>query len=236
LPKSADLAVAVLRSRPGAERTADAVQRLGFAPLIAPLLTVRPVAAEIAVSPGEVVAATSAHGVEALARRVDPSGLTLYAVGEGTGRAALRAGFGRVIAGPSDAAALAEVVASDRPQAVLVVRGREIAVDLMELLAAQGLPTRSLVVYAADAADQLPGELADALSAGRLGAVLIHSPRIGAILANLAPPGLLAGVRLIAISPAAAAPLAGLGPVVIAAHPSEAGLLDAMQHAMGDKG
>jgi uroporphyrinogen-III synthase len=236
LPKSADLAVAVLRSRPGAERTADAVRRLGFAPLIAPLLSVRPVDVDVTPAPGEVVAATSAHGVEALARLVDPSGLTLYAVGEGTGRAALRAGFGRVIAGPSDAAALAEVVASDRPQAVLVVRGREVAVDLAGLLTAQGLPTRSVVVYAADAAGQLPAELADVLSEGRLGAALVHSPRIGSILAALAPAGSLTDVALIAISAAAAAPLAGLGPVVIAAHPSEAGLLDALQHAMGDKG
>jgi uroporphyrinogen-III synthase len=236
LPRSAEPVVAVLRSRPGADRTAEAVRALGFSPFVAPLLTVRAVAAEVAVAPGEVVAVTSAHGATALASLTDPSGLTLYAVGEGTAQAALRAGFGRVIAGPSDAAALADVIVSDRPSSVLVARGREVAADLAGMLTAKGVPARSVVVYAAYAAEALPADLAAALSSGGLDAALIHSPRIGTILADLAPPGALAGVRLLAISAAAAAPLAGLGPVTLSAHPSEAGLLEALQHAMGDKG
>lgn len=226
----------MLRSRPGADRTAEAVRALGLAPLVAPLLTVGPVDADVTIAPGEVAAVTSAHGAAALATLADPAGITLYAVGEGTAQAALRAGFGRVIAGPSDAAALADVIVSDRPAGVLVARGREVATDLVDLLAAHGVPARSVVVYAADAVTDLPGLLADALGAGALAGALVHSPRIGGILAALAPAGSLAGVRLVAISPAAAAPLAGLGLVTIAAHPSEAGLIAALQHAMGDKG
>lgn len=226
----------MLRSRPGAERTAQTLLASGFRPLVAPLLTVRPMDAQITLAPGEVVAVTSAHGATALATLVDPAGLTLYAVGEGTAQAALRAGFGRVIAGPSDAAALAEVIASDRPAGVLVARGRDVAADLAGLLTADGVRSRSVVVYAAEAESALPQALADALDAGVLAGALVHSPRIGGILADLAPAGSLAGVRLVAISAAAAAPLAGHGPVTIAAHPSEAALIEALQHAMGDKG
>lgn len=236
MPRSAEPVVAVLRSQPGADRTADALRRLGFAPLVAPLLAIRPVPATVTLQPGEVVAATSAHGAAALARLVDPAGVTLYAVGEGAGQAALRAGFGRVIAGPSDAAALAQVIAADRPAAVLAARGREVAADLETLLAGMGVPARSVVVYAADAAVALPADLAAALDAAALAAALIHSPRIGEALAALAPRRALGAVQLAAISAAAAAPLAGLGPVTVADHPSEAALIAALQHAMGDKG
>ena len=106
--------------------------------------------------------------------------------------------------------------------------------DLAGALAAEGLDVRSTALYAARAAPSRRG--LEALRAGRLDGVLIHSPRAArrlAALASAAPPSAaslaapLAALAVFCNSQAAAAPLRPLGPgrLAVAAAPDETALL-----------
>lgn len=210
--------VLILRPEPGASASAARARALGLEPVVAPLFEVRPVAWEPPEA-AEAVLLTSAnaprHGGAAMTPFLR---LPCFAVGEATAAAAREAGFAEVRTGPSDGAALLPAIAGSGLSQVLHLCGRDhIALDH------EALSMDRRIVYAAEAADRLPGAAERALAEGAL--ALIHSPRAGALFGKLA--GSKTGTSIAAISKAAAiAAGPGWRDVRVAERPRDQALLE----------
>lgn len=201
--------------------TADRLTALGFEALVAPLLAIRPIPQAAPDLTGVVALAfTSRNGVDAFAALSDAREPPVFAVGDATSGAARAAGFPTVRSADGALADLAGLLAAAAPAggAVLAPGAREPAGDLAALLAGR-VEVRALPVYEAVATG--------APAPAAWDAVLIHSPRAGRALSALGP---FDGRLAVAISAAAAAPLTGLRGLAlrVAAHPSEAALLEAL--------
>lgn len=148
--------------------------------------------------------------------------LPCFAVGGETARACKTAGFAEVRSGPADGAALIAMAAQTCAARVLHLCGRE-HVPLSH-------PTVNVerrIVYAAQAAEALPGAAAEALRKGAV--ALIHSPRAGALFSSLAEAAEIdrATIAIAAISEtAAAAAGSGWKAVASAAYPRDDALLE----------
>ncbi|PLX38224.1 MAG: hypothetical protein C0606_08375 [Hyphomicrobiales bacterium] len=212
----------VTRPKPGAGKTAAMLKAKGHRAIVDPMLKiVFDDTAPIALDGVQAIAATSANAVRALGARSDKAALTalpLFTVGKATARAAENAGFTKVISADGDVMALAGLVsntleAGDGP--VLYAGGRDRKGDLEGLLRNLGFEMRLAEVYAAEPASDLGEKTVEALKAGKLGGALIFSARTGtALIAAANKAGLdqaLKGVRVIAISKAAAKPFEDLG-------------------------
>lgn len=229
------------RSRPGAEADAAALQALGHAPLIDPVLEIVPVPATVDLEPVAAVAVTSAAAVRALAALTPRRDRPLFAVGAATAAAARAAGFVEVDAGDDteagDARALAarlvRAAPGDRaPWPVLWPRGREVAADLAALafaLAPGRVEVRPVVVYAAER--RTPEQALAAVAAGEIAAVLLHSPRGARAAADALQAAGLAPPPAVALSPAVAAVWPG-EVLAVAARPDAAALMGALAEAL----
>lgn len=222
----------ITRSQPGASRTAAAVARLGWLPVVVPVAQVVPLPPDpgplVQGQAARAVLLTSAHAARHAPRELH--GRTALAVGAATAAAARTAGFARVRSADGDAAALATLARTDPDMAegAIWVRGEQVAADLVALLAPDLIPVWPLVVYAMQAPDDLAAQLAAARAQGP-GTVLVHSPA-GARALVQASPGGWQGWRMVALSPAAAAPLRTLAGITIhcATSPDEPSLLNAL--------
>jgi uroporphyrinogen-III synthase len=224
------------RPRAQAEAFATAVEAAmpgRFAVLVAPLMTIAPVAGALDLDGLQGIVFSSANGVEQFAARSAERRFVAWCVGDMTAAAARAAGFEAVSADGDvdDLAAL--VIAANRPGAgaFLHVRGRHAAGDLLGALAAAGVPARAAEIY-----DQVPrpieGEARARLAAGDPAVVALFSPRSARLFAAqaLREAWPLARVTAVALSPAADAALAGLplGRRIVAATPGRAGILAAL--------
>ena len=186
--------------------------------------------------PGGIVV-TSGNGVRALAGWRAAGGwrdLPLFAVGPNSARLAGRAGFTKVASADGDVAALVALVkrAHDpRRGTLLYPAARDRSGDVAAALAEAGIEVATVVAYRAEAAAALDEPTAALLREGRLDALAVYSRRTAAVTVDLlSRAGLveaLANMTVLALSPAAAAPLAALptGRVLIAAEPNEAAML-----------
>lgn len=226
----------ITRARPGADATAARLAPLGFEPLVEPLLTIRDLDWTLDLAGVGALAFTSRNGVDAFARAgrapdLPVFDLPVFAVGDATAAAARRAGFARVESAQGAIGDLALLIASRRQAfagALLHPAAAEPAGDLAAPLAGAGIAVRTLAVYESLARTPDAGLLA-ALDQAQ--AVLLHSPKaaraLAAVLAGRSAPALAA----LCLSPAVAAPLAGLaaqgriGPVAAAPRPDETALL-----------
>jgi uroporphyrinogen-III synthase len=134
----------------------------------------------------QAILLTSAHAVRALdeaARR-----LPVFTVGAATAAAARRAGCDRVISAEGAGEDLARLVLrSCRPDggALLHLSGEKVSAEPADSLAAAGFALRRQTVYRAKRARALtPGTIA-ALRGGKIGAVLLFSPRTARIFVAL---------------------------------------------------
>src|SRR4051794_31723211 len=98
----------ITRAEPGASATAERIREMGFEPLVAPLLHLRPIP-DVAIELGGVSALvfTSANGVRAFAERCSERGLKVFAVGDATARTAREWRFKTVLSTDGDVKALA---------------------------------------------------------------------------------------------------------------------------------
>lgn len=232
-PPPAPMRLWVTRTQPAAEATAGRLRALGHGPVVSPLLTIRRLRPALNLTEIGALVFTSLNGVAAFAAREAGRGWPVFAVGDATAEAARQAGFRMVRSAAGDVHALAALIirAHDRRAGpVLIAGAREPAGDLTGALVAGGVDARSAALYAALDA---PGRRGlEALRAGRLDGVLIHSPRAAHRLAALAHADAalaapLASLSVFCISQAAAAPLRALGPhrLAVAAAPDETALL-----------
>jgi uroporphyrinogen-III synthase len=213
--------ILVLRPQPGAEETARRARDIGLDPVVAPLFTI---AAREWRAPDpngfDAVMLTSANAPRLAGPRLAAfTGLPAYAVGETTAEAARGVGFADVRTGPSDAAALAGLMAADGVRTAFHPCGE----DHIGLSEAR-FEIASVPVYAAEPVAALPAAAAEALDGGAV--ALLHSPRAATHFAALAA-GRRAGTRIAAIS-AAAAEAAGDGwlAVAVAERPRDQALLE----------
>lgn len=227
--------VAVTRPPADAERTASVLRKQGHEVLVAPLMGVEPIVADLS---GDWSAAiiTSANAPEAIADNPAASALyklKLFAVGDRSAEAARTAGFSDVESASGDARDLVNLIVRRHvgvSPPLLYLAGEDRAADLVGELAAHGIKVDMRIVYRAVTAPY-PDELIEALSANEIDAVLHYSRRsadnyvAGAQAANIMEAALRP--RHVCLAEAAAAPLvkAGAVQVAIASHPDEESLL-----------
>lgn len=209
----------ITRAQPGAARTAARLMALGFEPVVAPVLEIRPLAPVIDLTGIEALAFTSVNGVEAFAALSGERGLPVFTVGDVTAEAARGAGFADVRSAAGDVHALARLIADAAPGPVLVPGAAEPAADLADLLAGK-VEVQAVAVYEAV-------ETGVPAPAG-FDAVLVHSPRAARALAMHA--WALDDRLAVAISANAAEPLEDLSlrEIRIAAAPTDAALIEGL--------
>ena len=231
--------IAVTRPQADSERTATALRARGHAVLVAPLMQVEPVAAEIRASWAAVVV-TSANAPGAIAThpaRAVLIKLPVFAVGRRSADACRRAGFTDVITAGGDVRDLIRLIMERRADAanpLLYLAGEDRAADLIGELTAHGIAAEMAVVYRA-VSSSFPPELVAALKAGEIDAVLHFSRRsadnylAGAAQAGIAKQAL--AVRHLCLSAQIAEPLATAGAtrIAVATRPDEASLVALME-------
>jgi uroporphyrinogen-III synthase len=235
------LRVWVARPEPGATRTGAALAARGHAPLVAPVLAVRPTGAALPQGPFAALLLTSANAVPALRDAVALRGLPVFAVGARTAAQAREAGLGPVREGPGDAAGLAAQVsdALSPGDALLHVTGAARKPEPAATLAAAGFRITPFVAYRAEALPALPDRVVRALGRGDLDAALHYSRRSAAAALALADEadhgGAFRRLRHYCLSADVAAPLEAAGVPVhfVAARPREPDLLDALAPPSG---
>ena len=213
----------------------EALEALGYDPLVEPMLSIRFLdAAPPERNRYQGVLATSANGVRALARLVAWRDLPVWAVGDASAREARRLGFVTVESAAGDVATLAELVAGRADPAggkLLHVAASLLAGDLAGALAAKGFAVDKAVLYEAEPAADFSPALVEALAEGRLAAALFFSPRTAATFVRLAEKRRcgesLRRIKALALSRAVAETLSPLPwrRVAVADRPDQAALL-----------
>ena len=228
--------LAVTRPQADGERTAATLRARGHQVLVAPLLRVEPVAADLAGGWGAVII-TSANAPGAIAghaARAALNKLPAFAVGRRSAEAARQVGFSEVTTAGGDVRDLVRLIAerhADTEGPLLYLAGEDRAADLIGELSARGIAAEMRVVYRAVTAP-FPPPLVAALKAGEIDAVLHFSKRsVDNYLTGAGPAGIAEqalAVRHLCLSPQIAAPLtkAGAAHVTVAARPDEAALID----------
>lgn len=233
-------AILVTRPHPQAEALARELAAEGWRPLLWPLLEIVALGQPPDLGLAQALILSSANAARRCApgAETNPAPIPALCVGEGTAQAARAAGFSDARAAGGDAAALVALArASLDPAAgpLAFARGETVAADVAGALRAAGFTVEETVVYAARPATAAPDAIAAALRDGAVAAAAFYSPRTAAIFAALAQPWRagLAGATAVAISAAAAAPLAdaGFGAVIAAATPDAAGMRAAIAAA-----
>jgi uroporphyrinogen-III synthase len=228
------MSVLVTRAAPGGEMTAERLRSIGRQAIVSPVLVVEPVAAAPDFAGVQALLVTSPSGAAALAAFPAARSIPALAVGAATAEVLRAQGFAEVRSADADGAALAYLAQGILPRAggkVLHVRGERAAVDVAELLRAEGYDAASVVLYRARRADALSAEAVAALDQGKIEAVLLHSAAgaeafmLLAEKAQLMPR--LSRISALALSARAAAPLAGEAwrDIRIATRPDERSLL-----------
>lgn len=223
--------VLITRAEPGAHDTVIRVAAMGFTPIAAPMLAIRPLPARL---PARIQAVllTSANALPALPASLHA--LPLLAVGDATTARARAAGFAAVTSADGDATALAALVArSLAPSngALLLPTARGEGTVLAGLLRAAGFAVQRRTVYAAVPQKSFPRPAAEALARGTVAAALFFSAAAARQFATLLPAALplscLRAVDALALSAAVATPLAALPwrSLRVAARPTQDELL-----------
>ncbi len=221
----------ITRAEPGAAATAARVARLGLEPIVAPLLSFRPLLADIELRPGEALAFTSLNGAARTAALTDRRDAPVFAVGDATAEAARAAGFRDVRSAGGDVDALAALIVRAGPEGgVLHPAARETAGDLVGRLRAAGVAARKVPVYETEAAAALPEAISAALAEGRLKAILMHSPKAARTAAAMAGGAGWETLGIVGLSEACVAPFRALSVrrVVAAPSPTEDALIAAL--------
>jgi len=233
--------IVVTRPQSDGERTASALRARGHRVLVAPLMQVEPVAADLGGSWGGVII-TSANAPNAIASnpsRIALAGLPLFAIGDRSAEAARDAGFKDVTSANGDVRDLLRLIAARGGVGLaplLYLSGEDRAADLVHELSTREIAAEMRVVYRAVTVP-FPPALIEALKAGDVDTVLHFSRRsadnyvAGAKMAGIIGPAL--AVRHLCLSAPVAEPLASAASVAVAARPDEAALIELLHAPPG---
>lgn len=233
--------VILTRPQEDSERTAAALRAKGHEVLIAPLLRVEPVNANLRTNWGGVIV-TSANAAAALASHPARDGLIklpVFAVGQRSAEAARQAGFTDITTAGGDVRDLTRTIVEHRADAkgpLLYLAGEDRSGDLLGDLTVRGIAAELAVIYRATTAP-FSAALIDALKAGTADAVLHFSRRsaesylAGAEVADVTAPAL--AVRHFCLSEPIAIPLriAGAARIAVAKRPDEAAMIELIKSA-----
>jgi len=243
------MAVLVTRPHPDSEATAEALRARGFEVLLAPMLRFEPLAfADDAEADYGAVIATSANALRAIERQLAASRLRklpLFAVGEHTASAAVKAGFSKVIAAKGDAAGLRDLVLESvrakllkKAGVLLYLAGADLSRDLAGELGERGFSVVTQTTYRMIPVTSLPRAACDAFTANAVEAVLHYSRRsahafMDAVRADGVEISALA-IPHCCISATVAAVLrdAGAAQLMVAATPDENALFGSLTRAL----
>lgn len=248
------MAILVTRPAPDHITTASTLRGKGFDVLLAPMLRFEPIAFEPESNAQfDAVLVTSVNALRALAETsARQRWLTtpLYAVGERTAQAARDLGFASVMAASGDGASLRDlVVAQMRAKALkrtalntsarlLYLAAADRAVNLDDELSPFGFEVVTVTTYRMIATPDLPADVCDAFTAGRIDAVLHYSGRSAHSFVAAAR---AAGLEIMALSVphccisanvAAVLREAGATQVAVAVTPDEDALFEALDRAL----
>lgn len=232
---AASIPILITRAEPGASETDARITALGLRAVKSPVLAIEARSDEALPELQSVsgLVFTSANGVRVFAERSSDRRLNAWCVGPATAAAARAAGFEQVHESAGNAVDLADFIAARSVPAsgpLLHVANRAAKGDLKRSLEARGYRVNFAPLYGMRAAKSLSASAARALQADGPTIVLIHSAKGAEAFADLCaadPPRPLA---VVAISAAAAQPLAALDTLSInvAAAPNEDSLLDTL--------
>jgi len=164
---------------------------MGLRPIIAPLLMIRPLPAELPAD-ADAVLVTSGNAVPALPAWANAR--PIFAVGNATAARVRQAGFTDVRSAGGDATMLAEMARVSVPfgRHVLLLTGKDQGEALVGMLRGHARQVTRCAVYAAESVSDLPVPAARALAEGRLGAALFFSAETARCMVRLV---LAAGLR-----------------------------------------
>jgi uroporphyrinogen-III synthase len=231
----------VTRPETEGERTAAALRAAGHEVLLAPLMHVEPIFADLSDNWGGVVV-TSGNAPAAVANNPAQAALLalpVYAVGRRTAEAAQRAGFTDVISAGGDVRDLVQLIVerhADAKAPLLYLAGEDRAADLIGELAVHGVAAEMRVVYRAVTAP-FPPELIEAFHSHAVDGVLHFSKRsaenylAGAQAAGLLEAALAVPHYCLSAQIAGALHAAGAARVAVAARPQEAALIELLQQS-----
>lgn len=239
----------VTRPRDDALDLARALLARGITPLVAPMLTIKPIpdaARRLADSlvGAQAVLFTSANGVRAFAAASTRRELPAFAVGDASAAAARLTDFRGVASAGGDVEDLATLVAarlSPRNGALVHAAGTAVAGDLDGRLGALGFTLRRAVIYEAVPVAALDEATGASLRRGEVAFALFFSPRTAATFVTLAAAAGLAEscgpMVAVALSPAVATTLKTLPwrDVRIAAAPTQRDLLAALDDVLAER-
>jgi uroporphyrinogen-III synthase len=227
--------VAVTRPQADGERTAEALRERGHEVLLAPLMRVEPVRADLD-GDWSAVVVTSANSLIAIAQTPALSKLQklpLFAVGRRSAAAA--DGFAEIHSADGDVHDVVRLLVREhRGGTMLYLAGEDRAADLVAELKKHGIRAEMRVVYRA-VTGPFPPHLIVALKAASLDAVLHFSRRsaenyiAGGHAAEITGPAL--DIRHLCISAQVAEPLlaAGAKHVEVAPQPNESALIGLLE-------
>ena len=240
------MAILVTRPAPDNARTAAALRERGYDVHLAPMLRMETLAFALDVAQSFAgVILTSANAVRALAQHPGHAALinlTAFAVGAQTAEAARTAGFSHVISADADGAALRKVIGEacrggqrkGKAAPLLYLAAEQVARDLVGELERDGMTVVRKTAYRMIPARGLPDDVIVAFAREGIELVLHYSAHSARAFVDAVRE---AGLEISALalpqaclSPAIAAVLreAGATRLLVALHPSEAALLDAL--------
>lgn len=230
--------VLVTRAEPDGQIFADQLRAAGFDAILAPVMRIEIVKAEIDLNGISALAFTSANGVRAFTANCARRDLPVFAVGPVTAEAATAAGFRKISAAGGDVGSLANHIAAESASVglgLLHAAGEDRAGDLVALLGARGIAARRQTLYRAAPIETLSPDVI-ALMAQENGLwVTLFSPRTAKLFLDLAGEAGL-GPRFAAMSAAClseavaeAASAASWSEVAVAADRTAAGVLELLR-------
>ncbi|RWP40847.1 uroporphyrinogen-III synthase [Mesorhizobium sp.] len=183
--------VLVTRPEPGASRTAQRLEDLGFKPILLQLTetVALPVDPDRVAANAAAVAVTSANAVRHAPKEISTAlaGLPCHAVGRRTAQAARAAGFLSVSEGPGDAEALADALAGDcAGQTIVYLCGRVRYSGFEQRLQSAGVHVRAVETYDTVVLDYSDEAVLARLSGRPVEAVLLFSAKAATALQALA--------------------------------------------------
>lgn len=181
------LPVLVTRPEPGGSATARRLREMGFAPVMAPLLTIQSLARALP-------ARESLRGIVIASQQALPAlpdlyhDLPLYAVGDATAAAARARGFAEVVSAHGRAEDLAGLIIRSLPKEglpLLLATGENQGDRLKTILQAFGFTIIKEEVYAARSVTALPPQAAEMIARPEPGWVLLFSRETALCLKRL---------------------------------------------------
>jgi len=181
----------VTRAEQDAGPFADELRERGHEPVLQPLIELHALDFDAAaLEDTDALIVTSGNTLRALEQAGAIGGLArfpIYCVGDATARRARHSGLQKPLAiedtGEKLAAAIVDAAAPGTRFVHLA--GEHLAFDIVGELTRHGMPSRSLAVYAMEAAEAFKPEVADMIERGTLDGVTLLSPRTAEIYVSL---------------------------------------------------